>query len=61
MADLKTPGWGIKGIELNSDRIRPLVDALNSTDPRARALVMEIEALEPGAIQHLTTANDAGV
>ena len=38
------------------DRTRPLADALVSTDPRVRALVMEIEALEPGAIERLAAS-----
>lgn len=41
---------------MDNDRTRPLAEALVSTDPRVRALVMEIEALEPGAIERLAAA-----
>ena len=33
-----------------------LAEALVSTDPKIRALVMEIEAVEPGAIERLAAA-----
>ena len=39
-----------------NERTRPLAEALVSTDPRIRALMMELEALEPGTIERLAAA-----
>ncbi len=39
-----------------NERTRPLAEALTSTDPKMRALIMEIEALEPGFVERLASA-----